>query len=129
MPGWQPCVLAPSNAEHIAGLRARALLCAADKYEVQSARIAGDSRIVASGKQLSSGCAVVLKFFVDEDDFLHLKRFHHQARDVQYIPGEQPSFGDPHSAGMVPSRWKKPEATLMVGVLFQCPKGNVGITS
>ena len=42
---------------------------------------------MASGKQLSSGCAVVLKFYVDEEDFLHLKRFHHQARDPQYIPG------------------------------------------
>ena len=60
---------------------------AADKYELESARIAGDSCIVASGKQLSSGCAVVLKFYVDEEDFLHLKRFHHQARDPQFIPG------------------------------------------
>ncbi len=30
---------------------------------------------------------MVLKFYVDEEDFLHLKRFHHQARDPQYIPG------------------------------------------
>lgn len=59
----------------------------ADKYGLDSARIAGDSCIVACGKQLSSGCAVVLKFFVDEDAFTHLKRFHHQARDTQYIPG------------------------------------------
>ncbi|CAK0761588.1 hypothetical protein CVIRNUC_002875 [Coccomyxa viridis] len=59
----------------------------ADKYEVESARIAGDSCIMANGKQLSSGCMVVLKFFVDEDAFSHLKRFHHQARDTQFIPG------------------------------------------
>jgi len=66
------------------------MACNADKYELDAARIAGDSCIVASGKQLSSGCAVVLKFFVDKDDFSHLKRFHHQARDPQYIPGTPP---------------------------------------
>ena len=81
-------------------------MCGADKYEVQSARIAGDSCIVASGKQLSSGCAVVLKFFVDEDDFLHLKRFHHQARDAQYIPGKLASSCNSHSPCTVPSSLK-----------------------
>ena len=45
---------------------------------------------MASGKQLSSGCMVVLKFLVDDNDFSHLKRFHHQARDPQYIPGTPP---------------------------------------
>ena len=66
------------------------MACNADKYELDAARIAGDSCIVASGKQLSSGCAVALKFFVDEEGFSHLKRFHHQARDPQYIPGTPP---------------------------------------
>jgi hypothetical protein len=46
---------------------------------------------------------VVLKFFVDEDDFLHLKRFHHQARDAQYIPGKLASSCNSHSPGTVPS--------------------------
>ena len=73
-------------------------LCCADKYEVESARIAGDSCIMASGKQLSSGCAVVLKFFVDEDAFSHLKRFHHQARDTQFIPGTPPTHLHPSQA-------------------------------
>ena len=74
------------------------MLCCTDKYEVESARIAGDSCIMASGKQLSSGCAVVLKFFVDEDAFSHLKRFHHQARDTQFIPGTPQPYMHPSQA-------------------------------
>ena len=50
---------------------------------------------MANGKQLSSGCMVVLKFFVDEDAFSHLKRFHHQARDTQFIPGTPQTYMHP----------------------------------
>ena len=117
-------MLAPSNAEEIAS-HERAVLCGADKYEVQSARIAGDSCIVASGKQLSSGCAVVLKFFVDEDDFLHLKRFHHQARDAQYIPGKLASSCNSHSPGTVHSCSKPPA----LRIFLRCLSSRVGIVS
>ncbi len=60
----------------------------AGKYVLESARFDGDSCIAATGKQISSGCEVTLKFFVDEDQFVHLKKFHQQARDTSFIPGK-----------------------------------------
>lgn len=54
---------------------------------LESARFDGNSCIAATGKQISSGCPVTLKFFVDEAEFVHLKKFHQQARNASYIPG------------------------------------------
>ncbi len=54
---------------------------------LESARFDGDSCIAATGKQISSGCPVTLKFFVDEEQFVHLRKFHQQARDTSFIPG------------------------------------------
>lgn len=59
----------------------------AGKYVLDSASYAGDACIVATGKQLASDCPVTLRFFVDEADFDHLKRFHYQARNPSFIPG------------------------------------------
>ena len=54
---------------------------------LESASFSGEACIVAHGKQLASDCPVSLKFFVDEEEFVHLKRFHQQARDASFIPG------------------------------------------
>lgn len=55
---------------------------------LESACFDGDSCIAATGKQISSGCPVTLKFFVDDEQFVHLKKFHQQARDTSFIPGK-----------------------------------------
>jgi hypothetical protein len=34
---------------------------------------------------------VNLKFFVDEDQFVHLRKFHQQARDRKFIQGKSPA--------------------------------------
>ncbi len=59
----------------------------AGKYVLESASFSGEACIVATGRQLASDCPVTLKFFVDEEEFVHLKRFHQQARDATFIPG------------------------------------------